>query len=123
MLGTFLGVLPATVAYTYLGTLMRSLTDIWSATDVNNFTLYSIQSDNHKNLFLLILGGILTVGSIIIISFITKRAISKATKEYQMMHGNNSDGDFEDLDDLGDSKMELLTFTTVGPDKKVAELV
>jgi len=125
MLGTFLGVLPATVAYTYLGTLMRSLTDIWSATDVNNFTLSSIQNGNHKNLFFLILGGILTVGSIIIISFITKTAISKATKEYQMMHGSNSiaDGGFEDVDDLGDTKIELLTFTSDNSDKKIAELV
>jgi len=104
---------------------MRSLTDIWSATDVNNFTLSSIQNGNHKNLFFLILGGILTVGSIIIISFITKTAISKATKEYQMMHGSNSiaDGGFEDVDDLGDTKIELLTFTSDNSDKKIAELV
>jgi len=125
MAGTFLGVLPATIAYTYLGTLMRSLTDIWSATDVNNFTLSSIQNGNHKNLFLLTLGGILTVGSIIIISFITKRAISKATKEYQLLHGTTAiDDGFEDVDDLGDTKIELLSFTPSDrSDKKAAELV
>jgi len=76
--GTFAGVVPATIAYTYIGTLMRDLTDIWTATDV--------EGGNKTNLYWLVGGAVMTVVSIVVISFITKRAITKATREYELQH-------------------------------------
>lgn len=81
VLGTFAGVVPATVAYTYLGTLMRDLTDIWTATNVSNE-----EGGKKTNLYWLIGGAVMTVISIVVISLITKRAISKATREYELQN-------------------------------------
>lgn len=81
--GTLVGVTPATFGYTYLGTLMRSLADIWTVTDVSSGA-DSSKRTNH--IIYLAVGSLVTVLSIIIISFITKRAISKATREYELMH-------------------------------------
>lgn len=78
--GTFAGVLPATLAYTYLGTLMRNLTDIWTATKVDS-------KKNSNSIVWLAVGSILTLLSIVVISLITKRAIAKATREYALQHG------------------------------------
>jgi len=75
--GTFVGVLPATLGYTYLGTQLRSLTDIWTT-----------GSDSSPNYYLLIGGSVMTIVSIIVISLITKRAIAKATKEYEQLQNS-----------------------------------
>lgn len=97
-LGTFAGVLPATLAYTYLGTLMRNLTDIWTATDVT-------AEDGEKkspNLVWLIVGSILTLLSIIVISLITKRAIAKATKEYNSQNNIDPENEIQKNDEISE---------------------
>jgi len=68
-IGTAAGVLPSTVGYTYIGTAMRDLAEIWS-------------KGNTSNLILLFVGIAITLLSIVIITFITRRAINKATKEF-----------------------------------------
>jgi len=78
--GTALGVLPGTIAYTYLGTLMRNLADMWtnSATSQTSWSATKIAG--------LIIGSTVTIISILVISWITKSAISKATSEYEKMY-------------------------------------
>lgn len=76
LVGTFIGSLPATIAYTYLGTLMRNLTDMWMGGSDS-------EEDNFQNIMLLIGGGAATLVSIVVITLITKRAITSATKEYE----------------------------------------
>jgi len=78
-LGTIVGVAPGTIGYTYLGTLMRNLTDMWNFNSGN-----SDEEKTTKNIIYMSVGSIMTILSIIIISIITKRAISKATKEYEL---------------------------------------
>eukprot|EP01114_Cavostelium_apophysatum_P019346 TRINITY_DN620_c0_g1_i1.p1 TRINITY_DN620_c0_g1~~TRINITY_DN620_c0_g1_i1.p1 ORF type:complete len:470 (-),score=78.47 TRINITY_DN620_c0_g1_i1:39-1448(-) len=73
--GTFAGVVPATFAYTYLGTLMRNLTDMWSSVGGD--------TSSNTNIWWLVGGSVMTLVSIVVISLITKRAISKATREYE----------------------------------------
>jgi len=68
-IGTAGGVLPSTIGYTYIGTAMRDLAEIWS-------------KGNTNNLIWLFVGIIITLLSIVIITFITRRAINKATKEF-----------------------------------------
>lgn len=75
LIGTSAGVFPATIAYTYLGTLMRNLTDMWD----------SQQSSSVGNVVWLVAGAVMTALSIVIISYITKRAITNATKEYEQL--------------------------------------
>jgi len=74
LIGTSAGVFPATIAYTYLGTLMRNLTDMWDS-----------QQSSVGNLIWLIGGAVMTALSIVVISYITKRAIANATKEYEAL--------------------------------------
>eukprot|EP01119_Soliformovum_irregulare_P008467 TRINITY_DN21585_c0_g1_i1.p1 TRINITY_DN21585_c0_g1~~TRINITY_DN21585_c0_g1_i1.p1 ORF type:complete len:323 (+),score=93.78 TRINITY_DN21585_c0_g1_i1:69-1037(+) len=69
--GTLLGSAPSTFAYCYLGTLMRDLTDMWSS-----------ESTSDSTIWLMSIGGTVSVLSIVIISLITHRAIKKATQEY-----------------------------------------
>jgi hypothetical protein len=86
---------------------MRDLTDIWTATDVTgdlNPNSDAFKSGRSHSLIWVILGGALTIGSIIIISIITKRAIAKATKEYQQL--STIDGDVE----AGYTRIELRSF-------------
>jgi len=100
LIGTVAGVLPATIAYTYLGTLMRNLTDIWSSMSVTNElnpNSEAFKTGNHANLVWLIFGAGITVASIIIISVITKRAISKATKEYALLT-NDLEAAYEEIE-------------------------
>jgi len=84
--GTLAGVMPATIGYTYLGTLMRNLTDMWNAA-ANEEDGQSSGKTSPQKIILLAVGATLTILSIIVITLITKRAISKATKEYNMLHG------------------------------------
>lgn len=86
-IGTTLGILPATFAYTYLGTLMRNLADMWTATD---------QKEN-PNMLLLSLGAIGTLVSIIVITLITKRAINLATIEYENRENASRKNSFEEI--------------------------
>jgi len=90
LLGTSMGVLPGTLAYTYLGTLMRNLADMWTTESNENPTQWS-----PKKIIWASIGAFVTLISIIIISFITKRAISNATKQYEELHGNPEAFEYE----------------------------
>jgi len=96
--GTFAGVLPATVGYTYLGTLMRNLTDIWTATEVSSDDLTSGSANKNPNFVWLIVGCCFTLLSIVIISLITKRAIAKATREYELQQQQLNEQNIGDSD-------------------------
>lgn len=71
-IGTTLGLVPTTVAYVYLGTLMRNLTDMWTT---------AVEEGQEKNIIWLMLGGFASLLSIVTIAFITKRAITNATNQ------------------------------------------
>lgn len=70
---TTAGLIPCTVAYTYLGSLMRSLTDIYSedGADAGNSTI------------LIAVAIIFTVVGITVITFVTKRTLDKTIKQQQ----------------------------------------
>jgi len=106
IIGTFTGIVPATVAYTYLGTLMRNLADMWSSM---SFSVNGEESSS-DDLIWFIAGLFITISSIIIISYITKRAISKATKEYEMLYGGNA-AELEDNLENGTFIVETFTST------------
>jgi len=91
VLGTSMGVAPGTIGYAYLGTLMRNIAEMWTSVD-----------DEDSDLIWWIIGGGLTLLSIIAISIITQRAISSATKEYEKLHDENS----PDLE-IGSKNLEL----------------
>jgi len=78
--GTSLGVAPATLGYTYIGTLMRNLTQMWNAKE---------DTDNQQQIIWWSVGVTLTLVSIGLISFITQRAISRATREYNALNKEN----------------------------------
>jgi uncharacterized membrane protein YdjX (TVP38/TMEM64 family) len=75
VIGTTLGVAPATIVYTYLGTLMRSLADMWTETGFN--------LDDPTSIIWLVAGAFVTILSIVVVSWVTQRAINKATREYE----------------------------------------
>eukprot|EP01117_Protostelium_nocturnum_P017675 TRINITY_DN7233_c0_g1_i1.p1 TRINITY_DN7233_c0_g1~~TRINITY_DN7233_c0_g1_i1.p1 ORF type:complete len:338 (+),score=115.84 TRINITY_DN7233_c0_g1_i1:154-1167(+) len=88
VLGTLGGILPATIGYTYLGTLIKSVTQVLGSDD---------DEDSKTDLIIAIVGSVITVASIVIISWITKRAIDNATKEeepqeieFQLLKQNSS---------------------------------
>jgi len=85
LLGTALGVTPGTIGYTYLGTLMRNVADLWSTS----------VSDEDGEIIWWAVGGGLTLLSIIAISIITQRAISNATKEYEKLHEDENSNDMK----------------------------
>lgn len=72
VLGTFGGIFPATIGYTYLGTLLSDLNSIWGsgAATTRDYVIMGV-------------GAGFTILSIVIISFITKREIQKATKKFE----------------------------------------
>jgi len=78
LLATSLGVSPTTIGYTYIGTMMRSVTDIWGSEDDDD--------DGTINIIWWSIGGVVTLLSIIVISIITQRAISKATRQYELQN-------------------------------------
>jgi len=93
--GTLAGILPATAGYCYLGTLMRDLTDMWTTDD------YPGTENESRRAAWLFVAASITVLSIVLISYMTKRAIGNATAEYQQ----NSSKDFElGLLEEGESK-------------------
>jgi uncharacterized membrane protein YdjX (TVP38/TMEM64 family) len=75
--GTAAGIMPATAGYCYLGTLMRDLTDMWTTDEYPG-----TQNESRRAAWLFVAASI-TVLSIILISYMTKRAIANATAEYQ----------------------------------------
>ncbi|KAH3761134.1 SNARE associated Golgi protein [Pelomyxa schiedti] len=72
-LATFVGLLPGTLAYTYLGTLLKDLSQVWSA-----------EGGRTKTLITVTIIIVTTVLLIVIIAWITKRALSKVLAESQV---------------------------------------
>jgi len=66
---TTLGLIPGTVAYTYLGSLMRSLTDIYTEGE---------KQDNTQQTIMVIVASVVTVLVIVIVTVVTKRTLDKA---------------------------------------------
>jgi len=101
LLGTTLGVFPATIVYTYLGSLMRSLTQIWNSKHWN-------KEESLSNILWIILGIAVSILSIVIISVITKRAIASATKEYQLLQSPDLEEICSDDEQMvSDKKIEV----------------
>ena len=73
-LSTFLGLLPGTVAYTYIGSAMKNLADIFNKDDEDVDVL---------NIVFLVVGCVLTLAVIVIVTVVSKRAIDKAIKEQE----------------------------------------
>lgn len=71
-LGTFGGIAPATVGYTYLGTLLSDLNSIWGSGAATT-----------RDYVIMVVGALITVISIVVISYITKKEIEKATKKFE----------------------------------------
>jgi len=71
---TTAGLIPCTVAYTYIGSLMRSLTDI-----------YSEGSNSSEQQIILVSGAVvITAVGIIVITLVTRNTLVKAMKEQEM---------------------------------------
>jgi len=71
---TTLGLIPCTVAYTYLGGLMRNLTDI-----------YSQEGADTSSTMLIVIAILITILGIAIITLVTKRTLDKTIKQQQDM--------------------------------------
>jgi len=69
---TTAGLIPCTVAYTYLGSLMRNLTDI-----------YSEDGGDSSATTLIVVAIVVTVLGITVITFVTKRTLDKTIKQQQ----------------------------------------
>jgi uncharacterized membrane protein YdjX (TVP38/TMEM64 family) len=72
--GTFLGLLPFTFAYTYLGSLMRDLAEMWADPKGDN---------DDMQIIWLVVGAVATILSVVVISWVTKRAIDRATVDFE----------------------------------------
>lgn len=68
---TTAGLIPCTVAYTYLGSLMKGITDIYN------------EEEEQGNSTLLIVGIVLTIVGITVITLVTKRTLDKTIKQQQ----------------------------------------
>eukprot|EP01112_Ceratiomyxa_fruticulosa_P012992 TRINITY_DN3627_c0_g2_i1.p1 TRINITY_DN3627_c0_g2~~TRINITY_DN3627_c0_g2_i1.p1 ORF type:complete len:374 (-),score=55.34 TRINITY_DN3627_c0_g2_i1:48-1169(-) len=68
---TTLGLIPCTVAYTYLGSLMRNLTDIYSENG----------EQKEQQTYMIIAAVFMTVLGIIVITLVTKRTLDKTMDE------------------------------------------
>jgi len=69
---TTCGLIPCTVAYTYLGSLMRNLTDI-----------YSEDGGDSSSTALIAVAIVVTVLGIVVITYVTKRTLDKTIKQQQ----------------------------------------
>jgi uncharacterized membrane protein YdjX (TVP38/TMEM64 family) len=72
-IATTIGLMPYTIAYTYLGSLMRQLTDIFN----------DDSSDSTQQIIFLSIGGGATLMTIVVVAWITRRALKNATQEYE----------------------------------------
>jgi len=72
---TTAGLIPCTIAYTYLGSLMRNLTDI-----------YSDEGDDQQ-LIIIVVGVVITVLGIIVITAVTKRTLDRTIEEQAALVG------------------------------------
>jgi len=71
---TTAGLLPCTMAYTYLGSLMRDLSEIYSEGG----------ADTTQRTVIIAIALVITVGGIAVITIITKRSLEKAMKEQEI---------------------------------------
>jgi len=69
-LASTVGLVPYTVAYTYLGSLLRGLADV-----------FTDDSDSTESIILLSVGGGVTVITIVAVALVTKRALSRVVVE------------------------------------------
>lgn len=69
---TTAGLIPCTVAYTYLGSLMRNLTDI-----------YNEDGGDSNSTVLIAIAIVVTILGITVITFVTKRTLDKTIKQQQ----------------------------------------
>lgn len=108
-IATTIGLMPYTIAYTYLGSLMRQLTDIFT----------DDSSDSTQQIIFLSIGGGATLMTIVVVAWITRRALKNATKEYEedlLREGGQlpdieeqiDDDDIEDLDDDDDDGTKII---------------
>jgi len=70
---TTAGLIPCTVAYTYIGSLMRSLTDI-----------YNEGSNSSQQIFLVSGAVVITAIGIVVITLVTRNTLVKAMKEQEL---------------------------------------
>jgi len=71
---TTAGLIPCTMAYTYLGSLMRSISEIYSEDGV----------DGAQRTVIVSVALVTTIVGIIVITFVTKRSLEKAMKEQEI---------------------------------------
>ncbi|GAM24164.1 hypothetical protein SAMD00019534_073390 [Acytostelium subglobosum LB1] len=83
-LATTAGLIPCTVAYTYLGSLMRNLTEIYS----------DDSGEKQEQLIFISVATIFTVVIILVITIVTKRTLNRAMLE------ENSTVEMDDMIDL-----------------------
>ncbi|KYQ93276.1 hypothetical protein DLAC_05935 [Tieghemostelium lacteum] len=76
-LATTAGLIPCTVAYTYMGSLMRSLTDIYSGDNANT-------DENSNELMFISLATIFTALIIVVITIVTKRTLKSAMESQEL---------------------------------------
>jgi len=69
---TTAGLIPCTVAYTYLGSLMKSITDI-----------YNEEGGDSSSTALIAVAIVVTIVGITVITFVTKRTLDKTIKQQQ----------------------------------------
>ncbi|EGG22751.1 hypothetical protein DFA_04881 [Cavenderia fasciculata] len=74
-LATTAGLIPCTVAYTYLGSLINNLTQIFSDK--------ADSEESHQELIFITLATLFTVGIIIVITIVTKRTLSQTMREHE----------------------------------------
>jgi len=102
-IATTIGLLPYTVAYTYLGSLMRQLTDIFT----------DDSTDSTQQIIFLSIGGGATLMTIVVVAWITRRALKSATKEYEddLLRASSVDPDLEEQLNDDDVDVESETKT------------
>jgi len=71
-LSSTLGLAPYTIAYTYLGSLLRDLADIFTE-----------DQDSIESIILLSIGGAVTLITVVLIAIITRKALANALKEHE----------------------------------------
>jgi len=80
-IGTAIGLLPATIAWTFVGTTMHNLTTIW----------VGIDESDPRGLIWMIGGAVMTIFSVVVITILTQLEIKKATKEFEKSQGKDPD--------------------------------
>jgi len=94
---TTAGLIPCTMAYTYLGSLMRSLSDIYA----------DGETDTTQRTIIVSVALIVTIGGITVITLITKRSLEKAMKEQEIELRGEERGDNELDMELNELDIEL----------------